>query len=61
MNPFFNGLVRGLTGQAGQVVAGVIVAGIMGAFGIDNEQDLQADSQDNSQDNSDFINDETDV
>ncbi|MDZ8080883.1 MAG: hypothetical protein RMX35_17670 [Nostoc sp. DcaGUA01] len=65
MNPFFNGLVRGLTGQVGQVVAGVIVAGVMGAFGIDNDQDLQADSQVDteidSQDNCDSINEETEV
>ncbi|WP_414570569.1 hypothetical protein [Nostoc sp. CCY 9925] len=65
MNPFFNGVVRGLAGQAGRVVAGIIFTGILGAFGIDNEQDFQADSevdtQIDSQDNSDFINEDTEV
>jgi len=65
MNPFFNGVVRGLAGQAGRVVAGVVVTGIMGALGIDNDGDLQADSQVDteidSQDNSDYINEDTEV
>jgi len=65
MNPFFNGVVRGLAGQAGRVVAGVIVTGVLGAFGMDNDGDFQADSQvdtqTDSQDNSDSINEETEV
>ncbi|MBD2679700.1 MULTISPECIES: hypothetical protein [Nostoc] len=65
MNPFFNGVVRGLAGQAGRVVAGVVFAGVMGAFGIDNDGDFQADSQVDteidSQENSDSINEDTEV
>lgn len=47
-NKVANALFRGLINYAGQAIVGVIVAGVLGAAGIDTNENYQTDSQDES-------------
>jgi hypothetical protein len=59
MNQFVNGLFRGLASHAGQALASVVITGVLGALGIDNNADSQADCQTDSQADTDSTDETT--
>ncbi|QSJ14244.1 hypothetical protein JYQ62_20150 [Nostoc sp. UHCC 0702] len=59
MNQLFKGLFRGLASHAGQAIAGVIITGVLGTFGIDSNEDSQTDNQTDSQTDNQDLSDST--
>lgn len=59
-NKLFNGLLRGITNRAGQVIASVIITSVLGSLGIDNDEDVDAENPYENEDLSNITNENTD-